>query len=175
MAVKIRLQRHGKKDQAFFHIVVADGRAPRDGKFIEKLGIYNPNKQPGLLEVNEAKAVEWLLKGAQPSDTIRSLFSHQGIMFKKHLQAGVNKGAITQEQANTTYDKWKKEKEAKLAKNLQQLSASKEQQKKAKMDAEVKAKQAKEEAIKKKNTPVETKVETTSSTEQPSSDQPTEN
>ncbi len=175
MPVKIRLARTGRRNLAKYNVVVADSRSPRDGRFIEKLGIYNPNKQPGLLEVNEAKAVEWLLKGAQPSDTIRSLFSHQGIMFKKHLQVGVNKGAITQEQANTTYDKWKKEKEAKLAKNLQQLSASKEQKKKAKMDAEVKAKQAKEEAIKKKNTPVETKVETTSSTEQPSSDQPTEN
>ena len=93
MAVKIRLQRQGKKDAPFFHIVVADGRAPRDGRFIEKLGTYNPNTNPATIDINFDKAVTWLENGAQPTDTARAILSYRGILYKRHLNVGVRKGA----------------------------------------------------------------------------------
>ena len=100
MAVKIRLSRHGKKNAAFFHIVVADSRAPRDGRYIDKIGSYNPNTNPATIELNSEKAIEWLFNGAQPSDTCRSILSYKGVLLSKHLQEGVRKGAITQETAD---------------------------------------------------------------------------
>ena len=95
MAVKIRLARHGKKGFAFYHIVAADSRAPRDGKFIEKLGTYNPNTNPATIDLNFEKALDWLLKGAQPTDTCRAILSYKGVMYKKHLLGGVAKGAFS--------------------------------------------------------------------------------
>src|ERR1700741_780366 len=103
MAVKIRLQRHGKKDSAFFHLVVADGRAPRDGAFIEKLGTYNPNTNPATIEINFYRTLDWVLKGAQTTDTTRAILSYKGVMMKKHLLEGVKKGALTQEQAEAKF------------------------------------------------------------------------
>ena len=99
MAVKIRLARHGKKGFAFYHIVAADSRAPRDGKFIEKLGTYNPNTNPATIDLNFEKALGWLLKGAQPTDTCRAILSYKGVMYKKHLLDGVAKGAFTEAEA----------------------------------------------------------------------------
>lgn len=96
MAVKIRLARHGKKGFAFYHIVAADSRAPRDGKFIEKLGTYNPNTNPATIDLNFEKALDWLLKGAQPTDTCRAILSYKGVMYKKHLLGGVAKGAFSE-------------------------------------------------------------------------------
>lgn len=107
MAVKIRLARCGRKHLAEYEIVVADARAPRDGRFIEKIGNYNPNTVPSTVRVNEESAVKWLLRGAQPTDTVKNLLSKKGVMLKKHLQVGVLKGAITQEQADEKFINWK--------------------------------------------------------------------
>ncbi|AWN81883.1 30S ribosomal protein S16 [Candidatus Cardinium hertigii] len=106
MAVKIRLAKCGRRHWAEYHIVVADARAPRDGRFIEKLGHYNPHTAPSTVHLNEVRALKWLLQGAQPTDTVRNLFSRQGILLKKHLQVGVGKGAITQEQAEERFTAW---------------------------------------------------------------------
>ena len=115
MATRIRLARHGRKKQAFYHIVVADTRAPRDGRFIEKLGTYNPNTNPATIDVNFDSAVEWLLKGAQPSDTARAILSYKGIMMKKHLMAGVAKGAFSEEEAEKRFLSWMENKENQVA------------------------------------------------------------
>ena len=100
MAVKIRLARRGRKARAMYDVVVADARAPRDGRFIEKIGIYNPNTNPALIDIDEDKAFKWVMDGAQPTDTVRAMLSYRGVMMRKHLQVGVTKGAITQEQAD---------------------------------------------------------------------------
>jgi small subunit ribosomal protein S16 len=115
MATRIRLARHGRKKQAFYHIIVADTRSPRDGRFIEKLGIYNPNANPAIIEINFDRAVTWLLKGAQPSDTARAILSYKGIMMKKHLLAGVAKGAFNNEEAEKRFTAWIENKEEKVA------------------------------------------------------------
>ena len=110
MPVKIRLQRHGKKQRAFYHIVVADSRAPRDGKFIEKLGVYNPNTNPATIDLNIDAAVQWLHNGAQPTDTARAILSYKGALLKHHLDGGIRKGALTQEQADAKLAKWLEDK-----------------------------------------------------------------
>jgi small subunit ribosomal protein S16 len=114
MSVKIRLQRRGRRKQPFYHIVVADARAPRDGKFIEKIGTYNPMTVPATIDLDRDRAFEWLQKGAQPTDTTRSILRFKGVMYKKHLTRGVNKGAMTPEEAETKYQAWIAEKEAKI-------------------------------------------------------------
>ncbi len=106
MAVRIRLARKGRKKQPIYNIVIADSRSPRDGRFIEKIGVYNPHTQPSTIELKIDASVDWLLKGAQPSDTVRSLLSRMGVMLKKHLQVGVIKGAITQEVAEERFKEW---------------------------------------------------------------------
>jgi small subunit ribosomal protein S16 len=112
MATKIRLQRHGRKRKPFYHVVVADARAPRDGRIVEKLGTFNPNVEPPLVELNFDSAVKWVLNGATPTDTVRMLLSKEGVMLKKHLQIGVNKGAITQETADEKFGAWLSTKES---------------------------------------------------------------
>ena len=114
MATKIRLSRHGRKKQAFFHIVVADTRAPRNGRFIEKLGTYNPNTNPATIDINFDSAVAWLLKGAQPSDTAKAILSYKGVMMKKHLMAGVAKGAFNEEEAENRFSAWMEKKEGQV-------------------------------------------------------------
>lgn len=114
MPTKIRLQRHGKKAYAFFHIVVSDGRTPRDGKFIEKIGTYNPNTNPATIEIDMDSAFNWIKDGAQPTDTCRAILSYKGVMMRHHLHRGVAKGALTQEQADAKLAKWMEEKEAKV-------------------------------------------------------------
>jgi small subunit ribosomal protein S16 len=148
--VRIRLARRGRKKQAIYDIVVADSRSPRDGRFIEKIGTYNPNTHPATVEVSEDKALKWLLTGAEPSDTTRSLLSHKGIMFRKHLQVGVIKGAITQEDADKRFAEWKAEKDAKLNQSADQLAQQKADAQKARMDAETKVKEARTEELRKK-------------------------
>ena len=115
MAVKIRLQRHGKKNFAFFHIVVADSRAPRDGRFIEQLGSYNPNTNPATIVLNDEKALRWLQVGAQPTLTARRILSYEGVMLRKHLAEGVAKGAITEAQADAKFAAWKAQRDEKIA------------------------------------------------------------
>ena len=113
MPVRIRLQRHGKKGKPIYWIVAADSRAKRDGRYLEKLGIYNPNTLPAYVELNLDRAVDWLQKGAQPSHTARNLLSEQGAMLKNHLINGLNKGALTEDDVNTKFEAWVKEKEVK--------------------------------------------------------------
>lgn len=161
MAVKIRLQRHGKKDRAFFHIVVADSRAPRDGAFIEKLGVYNPTTNPATIDINFDSTLNWVLKGAQPSDTCRAILSYKGVMMKKHLQEGVIKGAITQDVADKKFAAWLGEKEGKVNAKKDRLSTESKSATKNRLDAEAKAKEAKAAKIAAKAKPAveETKAE----------------
>jgi small subunit ribosomal protein S16 len=136
MATRIRLARHGRKKQAFYHIVVADTRAPRDGRFIEKLGIYNPNTNPATIDINFDSAVSWLLKGAQPSDTARAILSYKGIMMKKHLMAGVAKGAFNEEEAENRFASWIENKEEEVINKKAALSKAALDAEKATLDAE---------------------------------------
>ncbi len=126
MSVKIRLQRHGKKGKPFFHIVAADARAPRDGKFIERIGSYNPNTNPATIVLDTDKAVTWLFNGAQPTDTARAILSYKGVLYKAHLNKGVKKGALTQEQADAKFNAWLDAKEAKIQAKRDGLSSAKE-------------------------------------------------
>jgi small subunit ribosomal protein S16 len=114
MAVKIRLARRGRKKLALYDIVVADARAPRDGRFIEKLGHYNPNTHPATVLLKETSALQWLRKGAQPTNTVKTILSAHGVLLKKHLQLGVDKGAITQETADAKLEAWRQSKERRL-------------------------------------------------------------
>lgn len=147
MSVKIRLARHGKKGYAFYHIVVADSRAPRDGKFIEKIGTYNPNTNPATVDLNFDKALDWLQKGAQPTDTARTILSEKGVMYKKHLLGGVAKGAFDEAAANARFDKWMSEKSAQISAKNQKLSSDKRAAEKARLAAEEKVKEEKAKAI----------------------------
>lgn len=115
MPVKIRLQRKGRKKAPFYHIVVADARSPRDGRFIERIGSYNPMTRPATIELDRQKAFDWLMNGAQPTDTARAILRYKGVMYRKHLQRGVSKGALTLEQAEQMWQQWINEKEAKIA------------------------------------------------------------
>lgn len=142
-----------------FDVVIADGRYPRDGRFIEKIGIYNPNTNPATIELNENKAFDWVMKGAQPTDTVKAMLSYKGILLKKHLQIGVNKGAITQEQADLKYAEWISGKTSKIEGKKSKLAADKEKDKKARIDAEIKVNAAREEALKNKDKLVEETTE----------------
>jgi len=122
MPAKIRLQRHGKKGYAYYHIVVADSRAPRDGKIIERLGAYNPNTNPATIEVDRDRASDWLVKGAQPTDTARAILSYKGVLYKNHLQKGVLKGALTQEQADQKLAEWDAQKDSKIGTKVNSLA-----------------------------------------------------
>lgn len=147
MAVKIRLARRGRKKKAIYDIVVADARSPRDGKFIEKLGTYNPNTNPASIDFSEDKAFQWLMNGAQPTDTVKAMLSYTGVLFRRHLQIGVIKGAISQETADARLAEWKEAKEAKIESKRQDLGTAKAAAKKAAFDAETKVKEARAEAI----------------------------
>ena len=114
MPVKIRLQRHGKKGSPFYWVVAADARAKRDGKYLDKLGIYNPNTNPATIELNVDNAVKWLENGAQPTDTARAILSYKGALLKKHLAGGIKKGALTEEQAEAKFNAWLEEKAARI-------------------------------------------------------------
>ncbi|MFN8699675.1 MAG: 30S ribosomal protein S16 [Flavobacteriales bacterium] len=114
MSVKLRLQRHGKKGKPFFHIVAADARSPRDGKYIERIGSYNPNTNPATIMLDNAKALTWLENGAQPTDTARAILSYTGVLYRLHLQKGVKKGALTQEEADNRWESWSADKAGKI-------------------------------------------------------------
>lgn len=114
MSVKIRLQRHGRKQAPYYHIVVADSRAPRDGKFIENIGYYKPQTVPATIELDANKALKWLENGAQPTDTCRAILSYKGVLYKHHLMAGVRKGVLTEEAALAKFDAWMEVKATKV-------------------------------------------------------------
>ncbi|HET8859873.1 30S ribosomal protein S16 [Marivirga sp.] len=150
MAVKIRLARRGRKKLAIYDVVVADARAPRDGRFIEKIGTYNPNTPVAAIELDNDKAFQWLMNGAQPTDTVRAMLSYRGLLYKKHLQIGVIKGAMTQEEADKKLEAWMKDKEATIEGKEKSLADKVAAEKKARFEAETKVNEARAEAIKKR-------------------------
>ena len=145
MPVKIRLQRHGKKGKPFFWVVAADARAKRDGKFLEKLGTYNPTTNPAQIELNVESSVKWLQNGAQPTETAKRILSYKGVLMKHHLQGGVTKGALTQEQADAKFEAWLSEKEKSVGTKKDSLA-------KAQADAKAKALEAEKEVNEKRKT-----------------------
>jgi small subunit ribosomal protein S16 len=159
MATKIRLQRHGKKGKPFYYIVVADARAPRDGRFIERLGSYNPNTNPATIDINFDKTLDWVNSGAQPTDTCRAILSYKGVLYKKHLQGGLKKGALTEEQVESKFQAWLDQKEGKITGKKESLTTAKQDARKAALAAEAKKKEEKAAAIAAKNTPPAEEVE----------------
>ncbi|PZX16766.1 small subunit ribosomal protein S16 [Breznakibacter xylanolyticus] len=151
MPVKIRLQRHGRKRYAYYHIVVADSRAPRDGRFIERLGSYNPNTNPATIQLDFDKALNWLNNGAQPTDTVRQVLSNEGVMMKKHLLDGVKKGAFDAAEAENRFSKWQGEKVAKVQAKKDKLASDKNAAAKERLaiEAKINAEKAAELAKKK--------------------------
>ena len=154
MATKIRLQRHGKKGRPFYHLVVADSRAPRDGKFIDRIGSYNPNTNPATIILDFDKALDWVNKGAQPTDTARAILSYKGVLYKKHLQGGLKKGAFDEAALEEKFAAWTASNEAKISGKKDGLANTKEEAKKAALIAEAAKKEAKAAAIAAKNAPV---------------------
>jgi len=159
MATKIRLQRHGKKGKPFYYIVVADARAPRDGRFIERLGSYNPNTNPATIDINFDKTLDWVNNGAQPTDTCRAILSYKGVMYKKHLQGGLKKGALTEEQVESKFQEWLDHKDNKITGKKDSLTTAKQDARKAALAAEAKKKEERAAAIVAKNTPPAEEVE----------------
>ena len=151
MPAKIRLARRGKKRKPFYHIVIADSRAPRDGKFIEQIGFYNPNTDPATIELDFDKTLNWLQKGAQPTDTCRTILSNKGVLYKNHLLQGFKKNALTEEQAEAKFNEWLKDKEAKTQAAIEKQLKNKQDAAKNRLEAETKAKEEKAAEIAKKN------------------------
>jgi small subunit ribosomal protein S16 len=153
MATKIRLQRHGKKGKPFYHVVIADSRAKRDGKFIERIGSYNPNTNPATIDVNFERAMYWVGVGAEPTNTMRAILHYKGVMYKSHLLKGVAKGAMTEEQAESKFNEWAAAKEAKIQAKRDNLSKAQEDAlaKRLANEADVNAARAK--ALEAKNAP----------------------
>jgi small subunit ribosomal protein S16 len=150
MSVKIRLARRGRRKLAIYDVVVADARAPRDGRFIEKIGSYNPNTNPASININNERALKWLLNGAQPTDTVKAMLSYRGIMLKKHLQIGVLKGAITQEVADAKFEAWLNEKDTKIAGKSDTINKAKADVRQKAFDAESAKNQSRMDAYKAK-------------------------
>jgi small subunit ribosomal protein S16 len=150
MPTKIRLQRHGRKGYAYYHIVIADSRAPRDGKFIERIGSYNPNTNPATVDLKFDRALYWVQTGAQPTDTARTILSHEGVLMKKHLLEGVKKGAFDEAEAEKRFAAWVTSKTSKVNKTKEQLAAEKEADRKARLKAEAEVNKARAAEIAKK-------------------------
>lgn len=155
MAVRIRLARHGRKGYAFYHIVVADSRAPRDGRFIERIGSYNPNTNPATIVLDSEKALTWLNNGAQPTDTCRSILSKEGVLLKKHLLEGVKKGAFDEAKAEEKFNAWKEAKSKATEATIQKDKSAKAEEAKARLEAEAKVSANRAEAIAKKKAEAE--------------------
>ena len=159
MATRIRLQRHGKKGKPFFHLVAADSRAKRDGKFIEKLGTYNPTANPAVIEINFEATLNWVQTGAEMSDTARAILSYKGVLFKNHLLNGVKKGALTTEQVEEKFAEWLANKDSKVLNKMEGLAKNAASEKVARQQAEEAAKVAKAAQVAAKNAPVVEEVE----------------
>lgn len=147
MATKIRLQRHGHKGYAFYHIVIADSRAPRDGKFIERIGSYNPNTNPATIDLKFERALYWLQVGAQPTDTAKNILSKEGVLLKKHLLGGVKKGAFSEAEAEQKFEAWLNAKQRAVKTEISKLNDVQRSAAKAKLDAEKAVNKAKAEAL----------------------------
>lgn len=150
MATKIRLQRHGRKNYAFYPIVVADSRAPRDGRFIERIGSYNPNTNPATITLNFERALYWVTVGAEPTDTVRSILSNEGVLMMNHLLGGVKKGAFDQAEAERRFNEWKAKKDAKTNAVKSSMANQRELSAKQRLEAEAAKNKAKAEAVAKK-------------------------
>ncbi len=159
MPVKIRLARHGRKSRPFYHIVIADSRAPRDGRYIERIGSYNPTTNPATIDLNFDSALSWLQKGAQPTDTARAILSYRGVLLKNHLLKGVKKGALTEEQAEAKFQAWLKEKNAKIQAKVDGLANKKEAEKKERFEAENKINEERAAAIAKRKSDLAAELE----------------
>ena len=155
MSTKIRLSRHGRKGRPFYHVVIADSRAPRDGKFIEKIGTYNPNTNPATIDLKFDRALYWLQVGAQPTDTAKRILSYKGVLMKKHLLEGVKKGAFDAAAAEAKFEAWMKEKDAKVQAKISKLAQEGDAAAKVRLEAEAKVRAAKEEVIAKKRAEAE--------------------
>jgi len=167
MSVKIRLARHGKKKFAYYHIVIADSRAPRDGKFIERIGTYNPNTNPATINIEFDKAMEWLDKGAQPTETVRAILSYKGVLMKKHLLGGVQKGAFSEEEAEKRFQEWMKQKESKIEAKRERITREKDDSIKKRIERETKISDARAEEILKKTSKLEEDAQKEADTEEP--------
>ena len=173
MATKIRLARHGKKGKPFYHIVTADSRAKRDGRYIERIGSYNPNTNPATIDIDFDRAMYWVGVGAQPTDTVRAMLSYKGVLYKNHLLNGVKKGALTNEQAEEKFAKWLSEKEAKIENKISSLAKEEDSAVKAKLASEKEKSEARAAALAEvaaEETATEEAVEET--TEEPATEEP---
>ncbi len=150
MAVKLRLARHGRKRIPYYYIVAADSRSPRDGKFIERVGSYNPVSNPAQIDLNFDRALTWLMNGAQPSDTVRRILSYKGVLMKKHLLEGVKKGAFDEAEAERRFQAWLAQKDSKISSKVSDLEKAQREESKVRIEAERKVKEQKAEAIAKK-------------------------
>ena len=157
MATRMRLQRYGKKGQPFYHIVITDGRAPRDGRFIEKIGTYNPLSIPATIDLDMEKALSWLQKGASPSDTAKAILSYKGILYKHHLSKGVAKGAFTQEMAEAKFQQWLADKQTKITNKISQKAQESKSEFKKRLEAEAKVNEEREAALAAKRAKLEAK------------------
>jgi small subunit ribosomal protein S16 len=166
MATKIRLQRQGRKRRPLFHIVVADSRAPRDGKYIERLGLYNPNTNPASIDLNFERSLHWLQVGAQPSDTAKAILSYKGVLHKDFLLNGVKKGAFTAEQAEAKFEAWLAEKENKITSKVDSLTQARMAKAKADLEREAKMKEAMAAKVLAKNSPLAEEVAEATETEE---------
>ena len=172
MATKIRLQRHGKKGYAFYHVVVADSRAKRDGRFIEKLGTYNPNTNPATIDIDFDQTLNWVSTGAEMSDTARAILSYKGVLYKNHLMKGVAKGALTEADVEKKFEAWLKDKETKISKKSEGLSTAAQKAEADRLAAEKAVSDARAKEIAAKNTPEE--VEEAPAEEAPAAEAATE-
>ncbi|NLX80962.1 MAG: 30S ribosomal protein S16 [Proteiniphilum sp.] len=173
MATKLRLQRRGRKNYAFYQIIVADSRAPRDGKYIERIGSYNPNTNPATITLDFDRALYWLQVGAQPTDTVRNILSNEGVLLKKHLIGGVAKGAFDEAEAEKRFDAWKNNKQLETSKVISETAEAIRAEEKARLEAEKEANKKKAEELAKKkaeieaaNNPVEEEAEVATETEE---------
>jgi len=153
MATRIRLQRHGKKGYPFYHVVVADSRAKRDGKFIEKLGVYNPNTNPATIDIDFDRTIHWVRVGAEMTDTTRAILSYKGILYKNHLINGVKKGALTEEEVEAKFEAWLKDKESKIDAKRDGLTKAGDQDAAARLAAEKARNEARAQELAAKNAP----------------------
>ena len=153
MATKLRLQRHGKKGKPFYHLVAADARAKRDGRFIEKLGVYNPNTNPATIDIDFDKTLDWMMKGAQPTDTVRAILSYKGVLYKKHLLVGARKGAFSEEEAEKRFATWLADKEAKIQGKAEGIAAAQAETAAKQLAAEKAKNEARAKEVEAKNTP----------------------
>lgn len=158
MATRIRLQRHGKKGKPFFHIVVADSRSKRDGRFIEKLGIYNPNTNPATIEIDFDRTLSWVRTGAQPSDTARAILGYKGVLMKNHLLRGVDKGAFSEEQAEVKFNEWLESKEGSVKSKVESLDKKKASEEEARMKVETEIKEARAKELMARNSDLSEEV-----------------